>query len=324
MADKKNDYEILTDPKMDRNFLIPIQFQDIWDMKKKHEATTWNAQEIDFTKDKEDWKKLKEEERYFIEHILAFFAASDKIVVTNLQKRFIDEITIPEAIQFYQKQADMENVHTESYNLMIDILIEDKTKKFKLLNAIEEIDCVKRKGEWAKRWIDSPESLDTRLIAFAIVEGIFFSGSFCAIYWLAEKGVMKALHEANDFISRDEGLHTDFAVLLHNEYIRNKISQDRFNTMLRDAVKHECDFITKAIPCTLLGMNANDMVMYIKYCANRLAKQLGYDKVYNKVRQPFPFMDRMCYASKSNFFERRPTEYQMIRNDSKDDAFADL
>ena len=302
-----------------RYTIFPIKYHDIWNMYKKAQESFWTAEEIDFAADLNDWEILTDNEKYFIENILAFFAGSDGIVLENLAGRFLKEITVPEARAFYSFQIYIENVHSEVYSLMIDTFIKDTAKKHKLFNAIDTIPCVQKKALWAKKWIESDSSFATRLIAFAIVEGIFFSGSFCAIFWLKKRNLMvKALGTSNELISRDEGMHTDFAVLLYN-YIENKLSDNEFNLIMREAVEIEKEFITKSIPCNLIGMNSKLMEQYIEYVADRLIQQLGYNKIYNS-KNPFKFMENMSVTGKTNFFEKRVSEYRMTNvNKTQDD-----
>ena len=302
-----------------RYTIFPINYNSIWNMYKKAQESFWTAEEIDFAADLNDWEILTDNEKYFIEHILAFFAGSDGIVLENLAGRFLKEITVPEARSFYSFQIYIENVHSEVYSLMIDTFIKDTAKKNNLFNAIDTIPCVQKKALWAKKWIESDSSFATRLIAFAIVEGIFFSGSFCAIFWLKKRNLMvKALGTSNELISRDEGMHTDFAVLLYS-YIEHKLSDNEFNQIIKEAVEIEKEFITKSIPCNLIGMNSTLMEQYIEYVADRLIQQLGYNKIYNS-KNPFKFMENMSVTGKTNFFEKRVSEYRMTNaNKSQDD-----
>ena len=328
--------ELLLQPD-NRKTLIP-KYTDIWALYKKHEAAIWHAHEVKLIKDRDDWnKKLSEGERKFIKYVLAFFASSDLIVNENLASRFSKEVQLLEARTFYIFQMFMENVHSETYANLIETYITDVEEKEFLFNAIENIDCIKKKAAWAQKWIESNDCFAERLIAFAIVEGVFFSGSFCAVYWLQERGLMPGFAMANDFIARDEGMHTDFACLLYNKYISARISQERVEAIFKEAVEIETEFITEALPCRLIGMNNNEMATYIKFVANRLMKQLGHKPVFMEtkkkgnsselvcVSQPFAFMDRIALNNKSNFFERDPTEYQKVINDStEEDAFANI
>lgn len=292
-----------------RHVIFPIEHGDIWAKYKQHMSVFWIPEEIDLSKDVQQWKeKLTDNERHFIKHILGFFAGSDGIVMENLAMRFTREIGIPEAKFFYAAQNMFESIHSETYSLLIDTYIDDKQEKYDLLHAIQTIPCVQKKAEWAMTWIDSKEaSFATRLLAFAVVEGIFFSGAFCSIYWLKQRGLMPGLCQSNHLIARDEGLHTDFACLLYSKLI-TKLTKEEAHKIIRDAVKIEKQFITKSLPCSLIGMNAQLMSEYIEYVADRLSIQLGYPKVYY-TKNPFDFMERISLESKTNFFEGRVTEY---------------
>jgi ribonucleoside-diphosphate reductase beta chain len=306
-----SEIELLTQENPSRFVLFPICFQDIWDKYKNHMSVFWRAEEIDLSKDRTDWNKLNENEKHFIKNVLAFFAGSDGIVLENLGTRFMSEIQIPEAKCFYGFQMMIENVHSETYSLLIDTYIQDKQEKDRLLNAIETIPCVKRKAEWALKWINDNEStFALRLIAFAIVEGIFFSGSFCSIFWLKKRGLMPGLTFSNELISRDEGLHTDFAVLLYTKYIKNKIPEKKVHEIFSEAVDIEKEFITESLPCNLIGMNSELMKQYIEFVADRLLSQLKYEKMYN-TNNPFDFMEMISLRGKTNFFEKRVGEYQL-------------
>lgn len=291
-----------------RFVLFPIKHDDIWAMYKKSEACFWTAEEIDLSQDLRDWENLSQDERHFISHVLAFFAASDGIVNENLVLNFMREVTLPEARCFYGFQIMMENIHSETYSLLIDTYIKDSEERHHLFNAIETVPCVKKKAEWALRWIESPNFVE-RLVAFAAVEGIFFSGSFCAIFWLKERGLMPGLSFSNELISRDEGLHCDFACLLYNNYIQNKLPKERILEIITDAVAIEKEFITEALPVDLIGMNAKLMAQYIEFVADRLLVALGQEKYY-QASNPFPFMDMISLQGKTNFFERRVSEYR--------------
>lgn len=302
------DEELLVESK-NRLVVYPIAYDNIWRMYKLALASFWTVEEVDLGKDMDDWNKLSDNEQFFIKNILAFFAGSDGIVNENLSSRFMNEVVIPEARCFYGFQIAIESIHNEMYSLLIDTYIKDQQEKTKLLNAIYTIPCIKKKADWAFKWITSKtDSFAHRLIAFAAVEGIFFSGAFCAIFWLKERGVMPGLTFSNELISRDEGLHTEFAVLLYTTLIKNKLTQDEIHDLIKEAVEIENEFITESIPCQMLGMNATLMTQYIKYVADRLVVQLGYDKIYN-VQNPFDFMDRIGLNQKSNFFESRVGEY---------------
>jgi len=292
-----------------RFVLFPIKHDDIWSFYKKSEASFWTAEEIDLGPDLHDWEhKLNDDERYFIKHVLAFFAASDGIVNENLAENFVAEVQYTEAKFFYGFQIAMENIHSETYSLLIDTYIKDKKEKDKLFNAIETIDCVKKKAEWALRWIDEG-SFAERLVAFAAVEGIFFSGSFCSIFWLKKRGLMPGLSFSNELISRDEGMHCDFACLLYNEHLINKLPKETVTKIIEDAVEIEKEFVTDALPVSLIGMNAKLMQQYIEFVADRLLAELGCDKVYNS-SNPFDFMEMISLQGKTNFFEKRVAEYQ--------------
>jgi len=306
-----------------RFVLFPIEHDDIWTFYKKCEASFWTAEEIDLHQDVTDWEtKLTEDEKHFIKHVLAFFAASDGIVNENLAMNFYNEVQYSEAKCFYGFQIMMENIHSETYSLLIDTYIKDPREKDKLFNALETIDCVKRKGEWAMKWIDSDNFAD-RLIAFAAVEGIFFSGSFCSIFWLKKRGLMPGLTFSNELISRDEGLHCDFACLLYNNYIKDKMPVQRLYDIIKDAVSIEQEFVTSALPVDLIGMNAKLMAQYIEFVADRLLEALGCPKIYN-VANPFDFMDMISLQGKTNFFEKRVAEYQKagVMSDREENKFS--
>lgn len=303
--------EYLLKDNPNRFVIFPIKHGDIWEAFQKHRQAFWVESEVDLTPDLKDWVLLNDNEKHFIKNVLAFFAASDGIVMENLGVRFFKDIQIPEARCFYSIQMLMESIHGIMYSQLIDTYVSNAEEKHKLFNAIETIPSVKKKGEWARKWIASADSFATRLVAFAAVEGIFFSGSFCCIYWLNESGRMPGLCKSNDFIARDEGMHTDFACLLYTKYVSNKLSDERIHEIITDAVDIEIEFITESLPCNLLGMNAALMKQYIKYVANRLAMQLGHKQVFPNIKQPFGFMDRICLDGKTNFFEARVTEYQM-------------
>lgn len=291
-----------------RFVLFPIEHNDIWQMYKQAEASFWTAEEIDLSPDLSDWEKLNDGERHFIKHILAFFAASDGIVNENLGVNFLTEVQYPEAKCFYGFQIMMENIHSETYSLLIDTYVKDPKEKDYLFNALDTVPCVQKKGEWALRWINS-ENFVERLVAFAAVEGIFFSGSFCSIFWLKKRGLMPGLSFSNELISRDEGLHCEFACLLYTKHIKNKLSQERVHEIILDAVKIEKEFITDALPVALIGMNARLMQQYIEYVADFWLDRLGYDKYYG-ADNPFDFMTTISLQGKTNFFEKRVAEYQ--------------
>jgi len=294
----------------DRFVIFPIKHDDLWKKYKNHIAVFWTPEEIDLSKDMKDWEKLNDNERHFIKNILGFFAGSDGIVMENLATRFTREVQWPEAKFFYACQNLMEAIHSETYSLLIDTYITDKQEKHDILHAIQTIPCVQKKAEWAMNWIDSPDAdFGTRLIGFAAVEGIFFSGAFCAIFWLKQRGLMPGLTLSNEFIARDEGLHTDFACALYGR-VANRLTKQKAYKIIREAVKIEKFFITKSIPCEMIGMNAKLMSQYIEFVADRLLLQLGYPKAYNS-QNPFDFMERISLENKDNFFEKRSSTYAM-------------
>ncbi len=292
-----------------RFVLFPIQHDDIWNFYKKCEASFWTAEEIDLHQDITDWEtKLNDDEKHFIKHVLAFFAASDGIVNENLAENMVNEVQYTEAKFFYGFQIMMENIHSETYSLLIDTYIKDNKEKDYLFNAIENLPCVKEKAEWAFKWIENGTFAE-RLIAFAVVEGIFFSGSFCSIFWLKKRGLMPGLSFSNELISRDEGMHCDFACLLYSDHIKNKLPKQTIQDIIMDAVKMEQEFVSDALPVNLIGMNSTMMCQYIEFVADRLLAQLGNEKVYN-VENPFPWMDLISLQGKTNFFEKRVGDYQ--------------
>ena len=292
-----------------RFVIFPIQHHDIWEWYKKQEACFWTAEEIDLHQDLTDWStKLNDEERYFVKHILAFFAASDGIVNENLAENFVNEVQYSEAKFFYGFQIMMENIHSETYSLLIDTYVKDEAEKNSLFQAIEVFPAIKKKADWALRWIDS-DSFAERLIAFAAVEGIFFSGAFCSIFWLKKRGLMPGLTFSNELISRDEGMHCDFAVHLHNTHLVNKVPKDRIREIIIDALNIEREFITESLPVSLIGMNAKLMTQYLEFVTDRLLLELNLEKEFN-VSNPFDFMDMISLQGKTNFFEKRVSEYQ--------------
>lgn len=291
-----------------RFVLFPIKYPAIWEMYKKAEASFWTAEEVDLGSDLDHWRNLTSDERYFISHILAFFAASDGIVNENLASRFSNEVQVPEARCFYGFQIAIENIHSEMYSLLIDTYIQDSYEKNRLLNAIETVPCVKKKAEWALKWINHTDSFAERLVAFACVEGIFFSSSFCSIYWLKKRGLMPGLTFSNELIARDEGMHTDFACLLYG-MLENKLSEERVREILLNAVAIEQEFVTDALPVELIGMNSRLMCQYVEFVADRLMLELGYRKVFGSTN-PFPFMEHISLQNKTNFFEARVGAYQ--------------
>jgi ribonucleoside-diphosphate reductase beta chain len=301
--------EPILEPNEGRFVLFPIQHDDIWSFYKKAEASFWTAEEIDMSADIIDWEnKLNENEKHFIKHILAFFAASDGIVNENLAENFLSEVQYTEAKFFYGFQVAIENIHSETYSLLIDTLIKDSADKTHLFNAIDTLSCVRKKADWALRWIEKG-TFAQRLVAFAAVEGIFFSGSFCSIFWLKKRGLMPGLGFSNELISRDEGLHCDFACLLYNNHIVNKLDKSEVEQIILDAVAIEKEFILEALPVKLIGMNSDLMSQYIEFVADRLLQELGNQKVFNATN-PFDFMDMLSIQGKSNFFEKRVAEYQ--------------
>jgi ribonucleoside-diphosphate reductase beta chain len=291
-----------------RFVMFPIEYPDLWNFYKKAVATFWTVEEIDLANDMKDWERLSDGERHFVSHVLAFFAASDGIVNENLAINFINEVQVSEAKSFYGFQVMMENIHSEMYSLLIETLIKNPEEKHKLFNALETVPCVQKKGEWAIRWINS-DSFAERLIAFAAVEGIFFSGSFCSIYWLKKRGLMPGLAKSNEFISRDEGLHCDFACYLYKNYITEKLSDERILEIITDAVAIEQEFVTDALPVDLIGMNSRLMNQYIEFVADRLLVSLGVNKYYGSAN-PFDFMELISLQGKTNFFEQRVSDYQ--------------
>ena len=301
----------------DRFVMFPLKYHDIWEMYKQAEHSFWTAEEIDLAQDLTDWnEKLNADEKHFIKMILAFFAASDGIVNENLAENFLKEVQYPEAKSFYGFQIAMENVHSETYSLLIDTYIKDSVEKDKLFHAIDNFPSIMKKAEWALKWINS-ESFAERLIAFAAVEGIFFSGSFCSIFWLKKRGLMPGLSFSNELISRDEGLHCRFACLLHNRYVQNKVSPVKIREIICSAVEIEREFITESLPVSLIGMNSKLMQQYIEFVADFWLSELGCQKVYN-VENPFDFMDMISLQGKTNFFEKRVAEYQKVSDKAID------
>ncbi|WP_348813226.1 ribonucleotide-diphosphate reductase subunit beta [Flavobacterium maritimum] len=292
-----------------RFVIFPIKHHDIWEWYKKMEASFWTAEEIDLSQDLNDWNnKLNDDEKYFIKHILAFFAASDGIVNENLAENFVNEVQYAEAKFFYGFQIMMENIHSETYSLLIDTYVKDEAEKDELFNALDVFPAIRKKADWALKWIES-DSFAERLIAFAAVEGIFFSGAFCSIYWLKKRGLMPGLTFSNELISRDEGVHCDFAVHLHNHHLVNKVPKERIREIIVDALNIEREFITESLPVSLIGMNAVLMTQYLEFVADRLLVELGCDREYNTTN-PFDFMDMISLQGKTNFFEKKVAEYQ--------------
>ena len=298
----KTQQEPLLAPDDNRFVMFPIRYQDIWEMYKKQIDCFWRAEEIDLTKDLTHWDSLNADEKYFVSMILAFFAASDGIVLENLASRFMKEVQVSEARAFYGFQIAIENIHNETYSLLIETYIKDAAEKNKLFNAIEHFPCIKKKSDWAQKWIhDNRSSFATRLVAFACVEGIFFSGAFCSIYWLKKRGLMPGLTFSNELISRDEALHCEFAILLYSKLIK-KIDRARIHEIIKEAVEIETEFICSALPCKLIGMNSDLMGKYIEFIADKLSLDLGYSKIFNS-SNPFDFMENINIAVKGNFFE---------------------
>ena len=304
-----------------RYVMFPIVDADIWKMYKKQMDCFWRAEEIDLSKDIKHWPTLTENEQHFVKHILAFFAASDGIVLENLGQRFMNEVQIAEARAAYGFQIMMENIHSETYSLLIDTLVKEEREKTKLFEAINNFPCIKKKADWAIKWInDKRSSFATRLIAFACVEGIFFSGAFCSIYWLKKRGLMPGLTFSNELISRDEGMHTEFAVLLFSK-LEKKPKRAKILEIFKDAVEIEKEFICEALPCKLIGMNSKLMSQYIEFVADRLLVQLGYNKHY-KTSNPFDFMEMISLEGKTNFFEKRVGDYSLSSDKKTEDAFS--
>jgi ribonucleoside-diphosphate reductase subunit M2 len=300
--------------------MFPISHQDIWKMYKKQVDCFWRAEEIDLSKDLTHWDGLNQDEKMFISMILAFFAASDGIVLENLAERFMSEVQVSEARAFYGFQIAMENIHSETYSLLIETYIRDKEEKNKLFNAIENYPCIKKKSDWAQKWIhDNRSSFATRLVAFACVEGIFFSGAFCSIFWLKKRGLMPGLTFSNELISRDEALHCEFAVLLYSNLLK-KMDKSRIHEIIKEAVEIETEFICEALPCKLIGMNSQMMTQYIQFVADRLCVQLGYKKIYNVVN-PFDWMELISLEGKTNFFEKRVGDYALANKTQSKEAF---
>jgi len=318
MSNSRN--EMLLTENENRYVMFPIVDEDIWKMYKKQMDCFWRAEEIDLSKDIKHWATLNNDEQHFIKHILAFFAASDGIVLENLGQRFMNEVQIAEARAAYGFQIMMENIHSETYSLLIDTLVKEEREKTILFEAINNYPCIKKKADWAIKWInDKRSSFATRLVAFAAVEGIFFSGSFCSIYWLKKRGLMPGLTFSNELISRDEGMHTDFAVLLFSK-LQKKPKKAKIIELIKEAVQIEQEFITEALPCKLIGMNAKLMKQYIEFVADRLIVQLGYPKIYNSAN-PFDFMEMISLEGKTNFFEKRVGDYSLSNNDKSEDCF---
>ena len=315
--------DVILIPSTKRHVMFPIQYQDIWDMYKKQIDCFWRVEEVDLTKDKEHWDKLTQDERFFIKMILSFFASSDGIVIENLGKRFMDDAQVSEIRAFYGFQIAMENIHSEMYSLLIDTYIRDSDEKDDMFNAVEIFPCINKKSTWAMKWIETDEcTFAQRLVAFACVEGIFFSGAFCSIYWLKKRGIMPGLTFSNELISRDEALHTEFAVMLFHK-LTDKPNIDTIHGIIRDAVDIEKEFICESLPCRLISMNSDSMSQYIEFVADRLSVQLGYGKIYN-TKNPFMFMERISLEGKTNFFEKRVSEYALSDKTDNGDVFEPL
>lgn len=307
MVVKESQEELLKE-NPDRYVLFPLKYEDIWSLYKNAEAIFWTAEEIDLAEDMNHWKNLNEDEKHFIKHVLAFFAASDGIVLENLAERFMKDVQIPEVRCFYGFQIMMENIHSETYSMLIDTYINDSAEKMRLFKAIDNIACIKKKADWAIKWIKSGESFATRLAAFAAVEGIFFSGAFCSIFWLKKRGLMPGLTFSNELISRDEGLHCDFACSLYSKLTHTKLSDEQMHSLINEAVEIEKEFICDALPVKLIGMNKDSMSQYIEFVSDRLLVCLGYAKLYNS-SNPFDFMELISLQGKTNFFEKRVSDY---------------
>ena len=312
--------EPLLIPDDNRFVMFPIQHNDVWEMYKRQVDCFWRAEEVDLSRDLNDWKSLNDDERKFIKMVLAFFAASDGLVLENLAVRFMGDVQLSEARAFYGFQIAMENIHSEMYSLLIDTYIQDKSEKTTLFQATQNFECIAKKANWAKKWLDDQQSeFASRLVAFAAIEGIFFSASFASISWIKKRGLMPGLTFSNELISRDEALHTEFAVMLYNK-LQRRLSKNRIHEIIREAVSIEKEFITEAIPCRMIGMNTKLMIQYIEFVADRLVLQLGYDKIYNS-QNPFDFMELISIESKVNFFERTNSEYALANKTVDADVF---
>lgn len=316
----KNILEPLLTPDDNRYVMFPIKYQDIWDMYQKQIDCFWRPEEIDLSKDLTHWNALNKDEQTFISMILAFFAASDGIVLENLAQRFMSDVQVSEARAFYGFQIAMENIHSHTYSNLIETYIKDKEEKHKLFNAITHFPCIKKKSDWAQKWIhDNRSSFATRLVAFACIEGIFFSGAFCSIFWLKKRGLMPGLTFSNELISRDEALHCEFAILLYSKLVK-KVDKNRIYEIIREAVEIETEFICEALPCRLIGMNSEMMTQYIQFVADRLCVQLGYKKIYN-VSNSCPYMELISLESKANFFEKKSDAYALANKTMSESDF---
>jgi ribonucleoside-diphosphate reductase subunit M2 len=318
---ESNTTEVLLTPDENRYVMFPIHCNDIWEMYKRQVDCFWRAEEVDLSKDLTDWKTLNEDEKKFIKMVLAFFAASDGVVLENLAVRFMGDVQLSEARAFYGFQVAMENIHSEMYSLLIDTYIQDSSEKQTLFEATQNYPCITKKAEWAKKWLnDNRSSFGARLVAFAAIEGIFFSASFASIYWIKKRGLMPGLTFSNELISRDEALHTEFAVLLYSK-LNKKLNKKRIYEIIQEAVEIEKEFICEALPCRMIGMNSKLMTQYIEFVADRLVVQLGYEKIYNS-QNPFDFMELISVESKVNFFERTNSEYALANKTVDSDVFA--
>ena len=314
----EHEEEILSQS-LSRYVMFPIQYPDIWALYKKQVDLFWRPEEIDLSCDLKHWNNMTKDEQHFIKMILAFFSASDGIVLENLAGRFMNEVQVSEARAFYSFQIAMENIHSHTYSLLIDTYIQNNEEKDGLFNALDTFECIGKKGDWARKWISSEVSFAERLVAFACVEGIFFSGAFCSIFWLKKKGLMPGLTFSNELISRDEALHCEFAILLYNQ-LKNRLTQSAIYEIITEAVEIETEFICFSLPCRLIGMNSDNMSQYIKFCADRLLLQLGYEKHYN-VANPFSFIELISMETKTNFFEKRVSAYSLSDKTKQDDIF---
>ncbi len=320
---KREAEEPLLQDNPNRFVIFPIQHADIWKMYKDHVAVFWRPEELDLSKDMKDWTKLTAGEQHFLKRVLGFFAGSDGIVMENLAQRFMTEIQIPEAKFFYGVQMMMETVHSETYSLLIDTYIEERAEKTDILRSIQTVPCIQKKAEWALQWMASDEAdFATRLMAFAAVEGVFFSGAFCSIFWIKQRGILPGLTASNEFIARDEGLHTEFACLLYSK-CKHKLPKTKAHKLIREAVKIEKEFITEALPCSLIGMSGPRMAEYIEFVADRLLVTMGYPKIWETVN-PFPWMEKISLEGKDNFFEKRVTNYALagVGQDATKAAFS--
>ena len=316
----KTNTEPLLTPDDNRFVMFPIKHDDIWQMYKKQVDCFWRAEEIDLSKDMNDWNSLNADEQMFLSMILAFFAASDGIVLENLAERFMSEVQVSEARAFYGFQIAMENIHSQVYSMLIETYVKNEEEKSRLFNAINVFPCIKRKSDWAQKWIhDNRSSFATRLVAFACVEGIFFSGAFCSIYWMKKRGLMPGLTFSNELISRDEALHCEFAILLYSKLVK-KMSKAKFNDLIKEAVGIETEFICEALPCRLIGMNSQLMTEYIQFVADRLCLQMGYEKIYN-AKNPFDFMELISLETKTNMFEKKIDAYALANKTMSNDVF---